>query len=454
MKQFIAQLILDYLRFFAKLQLKKNPQAKIVGITGSAGKTSAKQAVIAALGNNQNQLKLKFGHKANSESGIPLEILGLEVKDYSILDWSRLLILAPIQLLTNWEKFDYYIVEMGIDSPHEPKNMSYLLKIIQPQIGVFLNASAIHSQMFDELITETNPKKRQTQAIDLIAAEKGKLLTSLAKSGSAIFNADDQRVKNIAQTSPAKKISFGQAKNVQLRLTAWSISLAGSSFDFVFKKKTIKLKFPGLVLGQHYAPALSTAILVALEAGLSLEQIKANLEKHFQLAAGRSSLIAGTKGSYLLDSSYNGSGMIEMIQLAGQLEKIDQKVKRCIAILGDMRELGQEAAQQHQAVAKLAAKTFDLVYLVGPEMKEHALPILQQAAKNKKQRLQTVDIFIDSATAGRKLVTEIKKGDLVLLKGSQNTIFIEKATEILMAKPHQAKKLLCRQSDWWLKVKK
>ena len=98
----LAPLVLCYLRFFAKLQLKKNHQAKIVGITGSAGKTSCQLAVLAALGKNKGRLKIKISSKANSESGIPLDILGLKVKNYSPLDWLRLILLAPWQLVTNW----------------------------------------------------------------------------------------------------------------------------------------------------------------------------------------------------------------------------------------------------------------------------------------------------------------------------------------------------------------
>ena len=78
LKTKLAPFVLSYLRFFAKLQLKKNKQAKIVGITGSAGKTSTQSAVLAALGKNKARLKIKINHKANSESGISLDILGLK----------------------------------------------------------------------------------------------------------------------------------------------------------------------------------------------------------------------------------------------------------------------------------------------------------------------------------------------------------------------------------------
>jgi UDP-N-acetylmuramyl pentapeptide synthase len=87
MKQKIALFVLYYLRFFAKLQLRKNKNCKIVGVTGSAGKTSTRNAIYSVL---KNKYKVKVSFKANSESGISLNILGLEMNDYSSLDWKNL----------------------------------------------------------------------------------------------------------------------------------------------------------------------------------------------------------------------------------------------------------------------------------------------------------------------------------------------------------------------------
>ena len=111
--------VLYYLRFWARLKLNII-RPDIIGITGSAGKTSCVQAIVAILGDS---FRVKVSEKANSESGIPLNILGLTPNDYSVVDWLRLIFLAPIKALTNWEKYDIYLVELGIDSPRVPKNM-------------------------------------------------------------------------------------------------------------------------------------------------------------------------------------------------------------------------------------------------------------------------------------------------------------------------------------------
>lgn len=136
------------MRFWARLQLKKTAP-DVIGITGSAGKTSCRNAVKVIL---QEKYKVKVSYKANSESGIPLNILGIKPCDYSTIDWLRMVILAPIKLLTNWQVFEKYVVEMGIDSPTPPKNMEYLLTIVRPRTGIFLNALPVHTAFFPEKI--------------------------------------------------------------------------------------------------------------------------------------------------------------------------------------------------------------------------------------------------------------------------------------------------------------
>ncbi|PIR62784.1 MAG: hypothetical protein COU65_01665, partial [Candidatus Pacebacteria bacterium CG10_big_fil_rev_8_21_14_0_10_42_12] len=137
MKRLLSGLVLRYFRSLAKIQLKRT-KPLIIGITGSAGKTSAMTAVAAVL---KDTRQVKTSDKANSESGIPLNILGLYPKSFAPSDWLRLMIQAPtklaINLVTNQEKYDTYVAELGIDSPFPPKNMGYLLTILHPDIGIF-----------------------------------------------------------------------------------------------------------------------------------------------------------------------------------------------------------------------------------------------------------------------------------------------------------------------------
>src|SRR3989344_7525274 len=137
--------ILYYLRFFARLQLRKF-HPLIIGVTGSAGKSSCVAAIECVL---TGKRQIKATKQLNSETGIPLAILDIAMEDYTPADWLKAMLLAPAKILTNWKRFDTFVVEMGIDSPVPPKNMEYLLTIVQPAMGVFLNVAGAHTQNFD-----------------------------------------------------------------------------------------------------------------------------------------------------------------------------------------------------------------------------------------------------------------------------------------------------------------
>jgi len=185
MKKFLSLLILAYLRFFARLKLAQiNPT--IIGVTGSAGKTSTVAAIETVLA---QKFSVQTTGGANSETGIPLSILGLKMTDYSPFDWLRIIVLAPIYCLLP-VAYDILVCEMGIDELTPPKNMEYLLTIVQPKIGVFLNVLPVHTL--------------QMKSIENIAAEKGKLITSLPKDGTAILNINDSHVLEFKTKTKAK----------------------------------------------------------------------------------------------------------------------------------------------------------------------------------------------------------------------------------------------------------
>lgn len=452
MKQKLALLVLYYLRFFARLQLHKNKKMQIIGITGSAGKSSTRDALYSVL---QSKFKVKASFKANSESGIPLDILGLEMRTYSVFDWLRVLILAPIKVLSYWPNFDYYIVEMGIDSPLPPKNMSFLLSIIKPQTGILLNAGLNHGFAFDHLVKEKDPKIRRQRITQEIAKEKGKLILSLPKTGLALLNFDDKNVKALTKQTIAPIYSFGSQADCNCQLLDQEIILKNQQVKtrFIFQlkdlqvgeKHKLEIEINNFLLAKHYGYSLAVSILLGLRANLSLSEIKAALEKKLSLPKGRASAIQGKNHSTIIDSSYNASSMKDLIEMIGQIQN---QQGRKLALLGDLRELGEQSPLVHQEIANLASKYFDQVFLVGQEMKRYALPILQKNLKNR------VSHFDNSLEAGKQIATLLRKNDLILVKGSQNTIFLEEAVKIMMQEPAKARQLLCRQSTWWLNLKR
>lgn len=433
MKSILSRWILEYLKFWATLRLRQiNPV--IIGITGSSGKTSALLACQAVL---EQTTALKVSHKANSESGIPLNILNLRPRDYSVLDWLRLCLLAPLTALFGDEAYETYLVELGIDSPTAPKNMSYLLEIVQPHIGIYLGASAVHAENFDHLVPASADNRRE-KIIAKIAAEKGKLITSLPKTGTAIINRDDPYSSELISKTTAKTLTFGTRadSDICLKKTNWTDK--STIFAFEYQKKRYQLQLHNYLVPEVFGLTLAAAIACGLSQRVSISQSIAYLETSLTLPAGRSSVFAGINGSRILDSSYNASTkpMLAMLELLKSVP-----AKRRLALLADMRELGKVAGEEHKTVARTAAQVCDQVFLVGPLMHEFALPVLQQ--KNCP-----VAWFPSAQAAAQALLSTLKAGDLLLVKGSQNTLLLESAVEALLKNPRDSA-LLCRRGAFW-----
>lgn len=432
MKKTLSLIVLAYFRYFAQIRLKRF-RPLIIGVTGSAGKTSTCDAIAAVL---PDSVRLKQSGKANSESGIPLNILGLYPRDYSVLDWIRLILLAPLQAFSHDDPFDIYVAEMGIDSPYPPKNMDYLLSIIWPQIGVFLNALPVHAAAFDTTIT-SNLDDRTQKIIDAIAAEKSKLIHQLPVSGTGIVNADDVAVMEHIKDTSANIMTFGKSENADLVITSVFRTISATSINYTYRSQEATLKLP-YALPDHFAYSFAAALLVGISQKQSLIDGCIHIEKRFKLPPGRASLFAGIHDSIVIDSSYNASAqpMIDMISLLASLP-----AARHLALLGDMRELGDEAEEEHLRVFEAAVKVCDAVYLVGPLMKTYAF---SQANRTNKK----VHWFATSREAGVFLKQELLKDDVLLIKGSQNTLFMEIAVEMLLKNPTDASRL-CRRGTYW-----
>jgi len=442
MKVFLTPLFLNYLRTIARLQLKKH-RPIIIGITGSAGKTSAMTACAVVL---KPKYKVKISYKANSESGIPLDILGLHPTNYSIIDWLRLALLAPIKLITNQDQPEIYLVEMGIDSPLPPKNMTYLLSIIQPDVGIFLNAALSHTQNFDSLVKNKNlsASEREKHLTKLIALEKGKIITTLPKSATGIINTDDEQSAEIIQKSQATILTFGSMGHPIVKVTGVEYGRDKTRFLIKYQAKTYQLNLKNMILPVHFGHSFAAAICCGFTQGVSINQAIRHIEQDFSLEPGRSSIIEGVNHSQMIDSSYNASPqtMIDMLELMSKVPG-----KRKLALLGDMRELGDSAMSAHFRVAKKAAQVCDQVHLVGPLMAEHALPILQKA----KIKVTCHD---SARQAADVLKDQLLPDDVLLIKGSQNTLLLEIAVQQLMAHPEQAEQLLCRRGPYWDKQRR
>jgi len=441
-KRVVIAIFLAYLRLAARIQLFKI-KPKIVALTGSQGKTSLLNAVFSVL---SLKYRVKKSIKANSETGIPLDLLDLHPANYSLIEWIKLAFLVPTRLLTNWKKYDVYLVELGIDDPYPPKNMEYLLGFIKPEIAIFLNVALVHTQQFSKLIPKSKQfetrKDRENFLLSSIAQEKGKIITFLGEDKTAIVNQDDLWVWKMTKKTRAKLISFGKNKSQENGIRIKSASVACSNlataFSFEYRKHTYQINLPFLV-PEHYASTLAAALAAGLAMGVGLTEACQALEEKFVLPPGRMTLFKGINNSLLIDSSYNASKKptLDALEL---LTKVPAKAK--IVVLGDMRELGIMAEQEHRQVAENILKVADQVVLIGPLTKEYVLPMIEGQ--------KPVKWFENSWLAGKYLKKNLKKDSVVLIKGSQNMIFTEIITQALLKNKKDRRKL-CRRGRYWEK---
>lgn len=449
MKNIFRWPVLWWLRFWAQLVLKIN-HPFIVGVTGSAGKSSAVDAIAPIL-----RLKfknLKVAEKANSESGIPADILGLHFTDYSPLDWLRVCVSAPFSfayclLLTAHSSFDAYLVEMGIDEPSPPKNMEYLLTILRPDLGVILNVLPVHTQQFER----PGLASQGRALIKSIVNEKGKLVTQNSNLKYAILNADQPEISSLKPVPGARVVTFGKKENSDIVVKSITSSLRGTIITLFINHKSYFINLPNTALPEFYGYTLASALAVASSLNINLEDAGNAISKDFKLPPGRGRIFEGIKNTTIIDSSYNASGetVLGSLKMLRQIGK--NKIK--IAILGDMRELGSQAEIEHKKVAEMAIKSADKIMLVGPLMRQFALPVIRKSelpvewfvtAGQARDLLQGCDPSVPEFLTG---------GEIILVKGSQNTIFLEIAVEALLKNKSDVENL-CRRGEFWDKERK
>ncbi len=439
MKKICSSIFLLYLRICAKIQLLKF-KPLIIGVAGSSGKSSV-SLLIGEILSEKYRVKETMGK--NSETGIPLSLLGISPRKYNIQSWMEVTIVALIKVFTNFKKYDIFVAEMGIDSPHPPKNMGYLLKIIKPRIAVLTNISYEHSIYFEQLVNEENEEQRLKKTLDLIVNEEISLLKSLKDSDTAIVNIDDENIKKHLDDIKAKIIKVSREdSDANLFIKKVSVSLTNSSYTFTVENKEYDLE-ADRALPEFFSYSFGLSIATAVSSGMSVNESISAIKNKFTLPPGRSSIFNGIKNTKIIDSSYNSSleptvGMLKFLNnVAGD--------KRKVAILGDMREQGNQSKMLHESLAWEIVKNVDLAILIGPMMSEFVSPILE---KNNK-RFETFQSFSE---AKEPILKEISEGDIILVKGSQNNLLLERVVEMLL-KDKGDSAFLCRREKFWEKIR-
>ena len=412
-------------------------QPRIIAITGSVGKTSTKNAIVAVL---QDHFDLRTSRENyNTEFGVPLTIINAKSPGHSVVGWFLVLLKGFVLAYGSKQKYpELLVLEFGIDHPGD---MAKLCQIAPPEIGVVTRISPVHVENFDNL--------------EHLAQEKSELIKRLPKSGLAVLNANDKVVSKMRELAKAQVRTYGFDVAADVQGSAFS-DMVKFDNDFqpgetaavsMFKVETAagqtdyELKN---IVGQPAAFSALAAITVGLHLGLSLSDIGSGFN-HFVPMPGRTRLIPGIKGSMIIDDSYNAAPASTLAALDILHEFSPIKGARRIAVLGDMLELGSLSDEEHRRVGRAVVKSdVDLLVTVG----ERSIDIAEEA-KQVGMSPDKIQSFGTAEDAGRFLDPDVRTGDIILVKGSQG-IRTEKIVKELMAEPLRAKELLVRQYPPWV----
>lgn len=414
------------LRLMAILVLKRH-RPIVIGITGSVGKSSTKEAITTVL-SARFRVRESPGN-FNNEIGVPLAILGAGSSGNSKLR----LACAPFRFLVTllspgrWYP-EILVLELGIDRVGD---MEYLLDFLSPTIGVLTTISTSHLEFFKTLST--------------VSREKGKLILSLPKNGLAVLNAGDARVLKFRDKTRASVLSYGFCEGADVRATHISFfrdatgTPIGSSFKLEYEGKSIPVRLPNIIAEHHIEAALAAAAVGIFFKMNPLEVAEAL--RSFQSLPGRMRLFEGVHRSLLVDDTYNASpkSLLAAMKTLGSLGGM-----RRIVALGDMLELGTESEKAHREIASwIREGDVCEVFLLGK-----ALLFAKEELERQGFSKERIHWFSDPESLGAQLSATLREGDIVLLKGSQG-MRLEKAVEMVLAEPSRAYEFLCRQSNEW-----
>ena len=336
----------------------------VVGITGSLAKTSTKEQIAEVL--EEGFEVLRNPANWNNEIGLPMTLLRLR----------------PEHRIA--------VLEMGLYTTGE---IALLAGLARPSIGVVTAVRGVHLS--------------RAGSIEAIEAGKRELVEALPADGWAILNADDERVRRMADHTVAQVRTYGFAADADVRATnVVSLGKAGMRFTLHVGDDSYEVSTP--VLGRHGVHNALAAVAVADRAGLDIADIITGLARPLQMPH-RSQLVAAGPWT-ILDDSYNASPDAVL----AALDLLSELPGRHIAVLGEMLELGDSAAAEHRRVGEHAAAVVDRLVVVGEGARGIA-----EGAIDRGLDAGSVHLVADRDEALTVLLGELQDDDSILVKASR-----------------------------------
>lgn len=338
---------------------------RVIGITGSVGKSSTKELVAEVLSQKYHTCKNPGNY--NNEIGLPLTLLNIS------------------------GGHQYAVLEMGFYYPGE---IAYLCKIAQPQVGIVTNIGTVHAERAG---SQNEIVKGKTELVQALPA---------SPIGYAILNKDDPLVIRMAKATKANVVTYGTQDGSDYQaLDITSHGLDGIEFDV--KMPNGIQHFTSPLPGRHSVMTCLRAIAVADIEGLTINEIRnglASAQSQLRMTAFRH-----PSGAIILDDSYNATpeSTLAALDLLGDMDG------RRVAVLGDMLELGEYEKSGHKGVGSHVVQTADFFIAIGPRSKMMVESALKNGFDPKK-----IEWFEDASQSLHLIKEYCEKNSIILVKGS------------------------------------
>ncbi|WP_053648159.1 UDP-N-acetylmuramoyl-tripeptide--D-alanyl-D-alanine ligase [Streptomyces sp. XY431] len=361
--------------------------AAVVALTGSAGKTSTKDLIA--------QLLQRLGDTVyppgslNNEIGHPMTALRVE-------DTTR-----------------HLVLEMGA---RHKGDIEYLTSITPPRIGLVLNVGTAHVGEFGSQ--------------EAIAEAKGELVEALPADGVAILNADDRLVRAMASRTKARVVYFGESAEAEVRARDVRLDSTGRP-SFTLSTPAGSAPVQLRLYGEHHVSNALAAAAVATELGMTVDDTAEALSEAGALSRWRMEVVDRADGVTVVNDAYNANpdsmraALRALISMGGR----GPERRRTWAVLGEMRELGEDSLAEHDAIGRLAVR-LDVTKLVAVGGREAAC--MELGARNEGSWGEESVLVSDADAAVELLRSQLRPGDVVLVKASRS-VGLEKVAEALLA---------------------
>ncbi len=355
---------------------RKRIGMKVVGVTGSVGKSTTKEMIACVLSSTYKVAKTPANH--NNDIGMPMAVLSIP------------------------EDTEVAVLEMGMNHFRE---IAYLTNIARPDVAVIINIGTMHMEHLG------------SQAGILKA--KLEILEGMEENAPLILNGDDNLLWN-SQEQLARKITYFGWKNRDCTVCGYDVAQGEGSLSFTAAMGDVTIPVTLPLEGEHYVSDALAAVSVGLTLGVAPAAIAESLSA-FQNLAGRQEIFS-TKGYTIIKDCYNAGPE----SMAAALAVLGAKPGRRIAVLGDMLELGVCTQAEHYRIGRIAAEKADMVFAYGPNSGRVVSGCVTGGMIEDKAMA-----FDDRSALAEALKRKAKPGDTLLFKGSHG-MHMELALELFL----------------------